>query len=155
MISENHSDYNGGGIYCYSNGTIAILNSTLSKNSSNQSGGAIYFFGPSSNVMSSLSIQDCTINENTASGKGGAIYLTHVSNNSTSSFNTSTFTANSAFYGGALYYHCAFSNLELTNVTITKNIAIQNGAALRSSYNTIIIGSSIVTGDLYIPSIFF
>ncbi len=67
-ISNNTSDYYGGGIY--NGGSLALSNSTISNNRANRGGadgGGIYNNG-------SLTLTNCTISGNTASEDGGGIY---------------------------------------------------------------------------------
>jgi hypothetical protein len=135
VVSGNASSVSGGGVSVDCVNFFAI-NSTISNNTSQINGGGIY---SSSNGVyypcyNTLILSRSTVSTNTASGNGGGIFafagINHVLG--------STFTANRARYGGALY---TYGYAGLTNSTLTGNHADVSGAAV-----------DVIVGNTYLVS---
>ena len=116
-LSGNSADSYGGAIYNRSSSSPTLINCTLSGNSADN-GGAIF------NLASSPALTNCTLSGNSADSYGGAI-----SNFSSSSpmLTNSTLSGNSAFYGGAISNYDN-SSPTLTNSTLSGNSAKNGGA---------------------------
>jgi hypothetical protein len=119
IISDNSTFYIGGGILCH-NSNPTLMNVTIMGNTAYM-GAGIYFYN------SSPSLQNVTISWNIASGGfggyGGGIYCF---DDSSPSLVNVTITHNSAAYGGGIWcswYACP----SLLNVTITDNYATYGG----------------------------
>ncbi len=153
-FSNNHANFDGGGIYNEGThifnmiaGTVTIATSTLSGNSAGDSGGAVYNYG-----AAVLTVSNSTFSSNTAggtsdlSGGGGIDNFSSTATVSTSTFSgnsvttfgggivneggdltvvNSTFSGNSALYGGALGNN---GSATVTNSTLSGNSAGNTGA---------------------------
>lgn len=138
-VNSGHADTlgaHGGGIY--NEGTLTVLSSQLRKNSG-YSGGAI-----ASNSTSTLTVTASLVSENIASSLnpdafGGAVYI---SSNGRLNASGSTFQANHAATGGAIY---TSGPLTLTNDAILGNVAnyFGGGIYVASGAN----GASTLTDD--------
>ncbi len=100
QFNDNYATRQGGAIRSDSNHDLDIKNSTFTNNrvsedfSITSSGGAVYITNP----ITSLSIEDCIFDGNYAN-RGGAIFT----GDNVIVISRTTFTENSAIYGGALY----------------------------------------------------
>ena len=124
-ISDNSSNYQGGGIYNYQ-GTMDVFNSTIEGNSATMAGGGIF------NDQGVLTITDTTISSNSAvncsdNNGGGGIY----NMDGTLTITSSTITSNSVDHssynagGGGLYNrnYQDKATLTISNSTISENTA--------------------------------
>ncbi len=120
----------GGGIHCYDSNPI-IDNCTISENGSptnnNSQGGGIYCYYSYPTVKNSI------ISSNFAD-KGGGFYCRYSSPYSAPRIENSVISNNSASgyygYGGGIY--CGWeSSLEITNCTISDNIAGEKGGGIK------------------------
>jgi predicted outer membrane repeat protein len=133
IFSDNNAGDDGGGIYSHMYGTMAILNSTFTNNSSGISGGAINFFPPYINSIPSwLHVTKSTFSGNTANANGAGIFLA-ISYDEISYVRLSTFTNNvSGQHGGGIYANLTTSVFFLENSTIYENSANNEGGGLYS-----------------------
>lgn len=135
-VPPSPSTYTGrGGAVFGSFTSLTITNSTFSSNFAGD-GGALYVQTPTAPFSASL----CTFTENRASHKlfqaashGGAVYITEVSSDAApSSFLSSSFIANQADFGGAVYASTA-TRTQFTSSNFFSNTAPQGGGALNSA----------------------
>ncbi|HYW71219.1 MAG TPA: right-handed parallel beta-helix repeat-containing protein, partial [Pyrinomonadaceae bacterium] len=133
VITNNTSDFAGGGIYNNTGGALTITNSTISGNSANGAGGG---GGIADFNGSTLNVSNSTISGNSAAGQGGGV----LNQNSNATFANTTISGNTAGTdgdGGGLENQASSAGssvARLTNCTITNNTAKR--------------GSAIVTVDL-------
>lgn len=138
-VSSNSSSNSGGGICNCQRSTAAatLINSTVSNNSSFNGGG---IFNDSNSL---LTITNSTINGNSSNNNGGGIQ--NDGDNATLNLTNVTMSGNSASgQGGAIL---TGSLVNLTNTTISGNSANEGGGILNTtsvvnSQNTIIAGNS-------------
>ena len=137
IVSGNSNvDSSGGGIYTNS-GSVSLLNSTVSQNSSGNRGGGI---GTSSGDVSLL---NSTVSGNSASFFGGGIRTLSGS----ISLTNSTLDSNSAGNGGGL--NILSGDVSLTNSTVSGNSSLGSGGGIRVSTSSgVSLVSSTVTGNL-------
>jgi predicted outer membrane repeat protein len=121
----------GGGIL--NRGTLTVTNSTLSGNSAEDEGGAIY------NLVDTLTITNSTLSDNTAV-RGGAIYI-HVGTPLT--ITNSTFSDNTALAGGAIYNHAG--TLRVNSSTFSGNSARSGGGIVNHYY--LAVTDSVFSGN--------
>ena len=107
-LSDNSSDEAGGGIYSI-NGVITITNSTINNSFADGPGGGIYSFN------GDVTITNSTISDNFGSDGGGGVF----SGNGNATITNSTFSGNDAFIFGG-------------------NIAVSGGSSTVAIQNTII-----------------
>jgi len=139
-ISHNRASINGGGIYITGGtNTLNLLTSAasaaaLSYNSADGSGGGAYITD-----TATISFGDCnkvtTIAGNTAGTNGGGAYIAGVTSGITTvhlgnADSTTSFSANSADFGGGLYITGATATANLTNVTLADNTSASGGGGL-------------------------
>ena len=138
---------NGGGIvntkpFVLDTPQLTINNSTISGNTTNPAktdsqGGGIY------NTLGNLTINRSTINNNTASANGGGIYN---GSYTTTAINHSTISQNRATAGSGGGVHnsasSATTNLTLSYVTLTGNVALMNGGGLSNIQNSSILNAT-------------
>src|SRR5262249_38991531 len=98
-ISDNSSGDSGGGIHLRGITYLSIANNTISGNSAGTSGGGIYAPGCAANVPDRVSIVTSTISGNSAGTSGGGIYDAV----SVLHVANSTISGNSAGSGGGIY----------------------------------------------------
>jgi CSLREA domain-containing protein len=135
-ILSNTTYVEGGGIQ--NEGTLAVVNSTLSGNHSGQEGGAIANYGTLTVTNSTLSGNASEIEYYQLSG--GAIL-----NNGTLSITNSTLTGNHAWSGGAI---ANGGTLTVTNGTFSGNSADGVGGGLFSFGSTLTAINTIVANSL-------
>ncbi len=124
-IYSNTATDTGGGIYNDPNSPLTILNSKLHNNSAGSNGGAI-------TIYNTLVISDTVLEANHAALKGGGIFTVPSSNNK-QSISGSTFSHNTAQYGGAIAYENLVSTnliLTLVNSTLSGNSVSHDGAGI-------------------------
>lgn len=163
FVDGNYSNTYGGGITMSTkNGKFAILNSTISNNSSLDDGGGIYARsiegnqGADSTILRmSLDIINSTINNNTSVGKGGGISYETRFDGYQSQPNTlcysklklvnSTISDNSASEGGGIYAKRTWISIpdttiesyQILNSTIYSNsAAIKGGISMNVASNS-------------------
>lgn len=119
----NTATFLGGAICIDDGGTFTVKNSTFKRNSSNDSGGAIYTYGDSTTIENSI------FENNTAVKEGGAIYTT---GGATTEIKNSEFTNNKATgangKGGSIF--STIGSKTITNSTFTNNMATESGGAI-------------------------
>ena len=114
-IAGNKVSQDAGGIYNF--GTLAVIASTISGNSAYAYGGGICNCG-------TLTVYGCTFSRNSVTVVGGAIYNDGNSSDATLIINASTFSTNSAQYGGAIENDAGFST---NSATLTVNASTFSG----------------------------
>ena len=119
----------GGGIAVFGSSKLALVNSTVSNNTSEKNGAGIYI------SLGAVSIDDTTISDNIADGAGGAVYI--IGNNSWLTIYQSSLEKNASGKGGAIYCRSAVGiHLEKTvvggNISRGKN-ALDGGGAIYNS----------------------
>lgn len=141
VISANETDGIGAGLYLYQSSPI-LERVTFSNNLARMYGGAMYAFS------SSPSLTNVIFDNNTVDGgDGGALYL----HNSSPTLSNVSFRGNIAIpivsgntsaggSGGAMYVSSA-SNLSLSNVVFSRNVAGGSGGALDLEYSNPILSN--------------
>jgi parallel beta-helix repeat protein len=115
-IYNNTAYHGGGGIYCYSVGTVTIDNCTITGNSAYSYGGGIFCDD------GTTTITDSTISSNTSDSRGGGIYILSTS---PTTITSSTITGNDSGSGGGIYSF--YNSPDIKNCFITDNDAINGG----------------------------
>ncbi|WP_407376507.1 lectin like domain-containing protein [Methanobrevibacter sp.] len=159
---ENNSAPFGGAIY--SENELNITESCFSDNMADTSGGAIYMggeenhtvmkcefinntanFGGSLFALENAEISSCLFKDNTAHSYGGAIDFYE---NGTYTLTASSFKANSANYGGAVYIYAGneeiMAYLNVSECNFTQNNALRSGGAFYTDARTQIESSSLI-----------
>jgi Thrombospondin type 3 repeat len=139
------ADGRGGGISNF-NGTVRVINSTLSGNSSTgQSGG---HGGGISNEVGTVRVINSTLSDNSAPFAGGGIFNggTLEVTNSTLSGNSSHASAGGGFFnGGSGIYN--FGTLEVSNSTISGNSTTSSGGGIFNDNATVRVINSTLSGN--------
>ena len=134
-LSRNTAEEDGGGIY--NQGELTILNCTIVNNNAQEGGGGIFNAG-----YGYLWIEDSTLSKNSTEGDGGGIinmgYLQVIN---------STFSENSAQFGGAILNHELSQHLFVENSTFSANEAEANGGGIHNLGN-LFIGNSTLYGNI-------
>ena len=130
-VKEGNGSNYGGGIY--NQGTLEVNDSTVSDSMANHSGGGIY----NGNI---LTVNNSTVSGNSATNFGGGI-----TNYGTVTLNNSTVSGNTTRYGGGIYNGGAM--LVLNNSTVSGNTATLNGGGIATTYGTVNIYNSLITGN--------
>jgi predicted outer membrane repeat protein len=135
-------DNAGGGINVIApNATLTVTDCTFTANQALAGGGAIYVTDASSTLIAT----DCEFTDNmsvgSANGVGGAIN----SMAATTTISNSTFSGNSAGFGGAISTQSEnqgdLSTLILNNDTFANNTAADNGGAIDSAYGNVVLAT--------------
>ncbi|MEM6429455.1 MAG: choice-of-anchor Q domain-containing protein [Deinococcota bacterium] len=134
MTLQHGYDFaNGGGIY--SNGTVNIVDSTVSgSHSGGGSGGGVMGF-------TAVNVTGSVISDNSADAQGGGVFSQGVITISSNS----TISGNSATYGGGLYSNA--NNVVIESSTISGNNATFAGAGIYSGFNTGVSNDSVISGN--------
>jgi CSLREA domain-containing protein len=134
---------NGGGGGIFTNGSLSLVNSTLSENSTGGGGGGIM-----SNSNSHLRIRKTTFSNNSAFN-GGGLYSRGVI-----TVTNSTFSGNRAMLsGGGIYDALETSTVSLSNVTLTNNMAdalnvgFGDGGGISHNFGFLLAQNSIIAGN--------
>jgi predicted outer membrane repeat protein len=101
-LSGNRSEGSGGAI-SVQYGTASISRATITGNSAGFGGGAIYAGDVNDSGGNGVTIANSTIDHNTVSDQGGGILNVSFYGNSYVTANNTTFSSNSAPFGGAVY----------------------------------------------------
>jgi predicted outer membrane repeat protein len=135
-ITGNTAKDDGGGIY-FSNGTLTIVDSTISGNTADDDdGGGIWSYN------SSLTISDTTISGNAADDDGGGIRL----EDGTLTISDTTISGNTALYdGGGIWSYN--SSLTISDTTISGNAADDDGGGMDFDDGTLTIVESTISGN--------
>jgi hypothetical protein len=136
MLSNNLANGAGGGIVNVPapTGTLTLVGSTLSQNSSGLNGGGIF------NSGGRMTISATTLDNNSADN-GGGIY-----NSGILTLTNSTLSQNQALagHGGGLYnFGLSATTAKLTNATLTLNQAASTGGGLYNDGGTITLLNTI------------
>jgi hypothetical protein len=123
----------GGGIE--NNGTLTLLNSTISGNVANGLGGGLY----NSNPYGILTLTNSTVSGNTATSGGGGIH-----NDGTLTLLNSTISGNAATNRGGGGVLNEYGTLTLLNSTISGNVANGFGGGLYNSNPLTLLNSTII-----------
>jgi hypothetical protein len=113
-ISANKAASYGGGIYNSLTGYLIVENSTISQNYADLAGGGIYNSG-------FLIVRNSTLSENNARAFGGGI-----TNTGRTKVSKSTISGNGSIDGGGIF-SSGTNNLYVINSTISQNYANNNG----------------------------
>ena len=113
---------------------------------SNNHGGCLLLQFQSSN-QNDFIIKKCKFINNSAIFNGGAIQIQDVN----LIINDSVFIYNKAGYGGAIYYKTSTYDykLQIHNTNFTKNTALMEGGAIKSTYNIPYIASNVFFSENY------
>ena len=144
-FTNNLADYYGGAISLYDS-DVFVSNSTFTSNKA-KNGGAISIL----NGMANLTVENCSFTSNFASEMGGALEIDALNTYTTRYFalvSNSTFTENSANYGGAI----VAGDSNITGCVFTHNSAVYQGGAIFN--NETFLGEAI-TGQTTIESNIF
>ncbi|HCB02337.1 MAG TPA: hypothetical protein DEP19_08140 [Anaerolineae bacterium] len=137
-ISNNDGFWSGGGVqFSSNNGTLSMNNVTVSGNFADSYGGGVSF----ENGTSTATLNRVTVSNNTVTAisntQGGGIYI-----NDDMNITNSTIQSNSARRGSGIFTGYS-SVLNISNSTITGNIAVLDGGAIYLSGDVIIENSTI------------
>jgi predicted outer membrane repeat protein len=138
-ITNNSADATGGGIFGDIGTTATIVRCTVSGNNASLSGSGIY------TNQGTLSLTDSTVSGNTAQNFGGGIYC----NKGTLSLTRTTVSGNSAAtgFGGGIYNNKG-PTVSLTNSTISGNSANQGlGGGIYNNGSTVTIANTSISGN--------
>jgi hypothetical protein len=127
-IYSNTATGSGGGIYIDPHSRLTILNSNLHNNNAGSNGGAI-------SIEITLVISNTVLEANHAALKGGGIFTSNYSNQSISG---STFSHNTAQYGGAIANENLLGTnaiMRLVNSTLSGNSVSHDGAGIYATNN--------------------
>jgi hypothetical protein len=171
VVTGNHADYDGGGIYTDSaSGSLTLINSTVSGNDATPTdtasyGGAIY------SKYSDVTIRNSTVSGNRTGGDGGAIYMSSGGGTGGSlSVENSTIANNASLAhgpddeGGGVWICCgdAGQSVDIRSSTITGNsvggtrglgggVYTDVPSSAVNIRNTIVANNTATTGnDLYL-----
>jgi hypothetical protein len=135
-ISGNTADDDGGGLYFY-NGTLTIVDSTISGNTADDDdGGGIRL------EDGTLTIVDSTISGNTAGDDGGGIKF----EDGTLTISDTTIAGNTALYdGGGIWSYN--SSLTISDTTIAGNTALYDGGGIWSYNSSLTISDTTISGN--------
>lgn len=140
LISGNTCSNFGSAIFSYSANTASSVTSNNSSfiNNSCIAGGGIYsysIFG-----QTSVEVYNCSFTGNSVSANGGGVYSESFGSSSTILSVNSTFDANNADYGGALFSNASagasISSIEAINSTFNQNSAQFGGGVYSNSYGS-------------------
>jgi len=118
IITENDSEWYGGGIYC-SNTNLKLTNVEIFKNTA-KNGGGIY-------CSSNIEMYNVKIFENSAEGDGGGICFI---GRASTIFNNVMILQNTASRGGGIYCGGWQNQLSLNNVNISENVSSEFGGGI-------------------------
>jgi hypothetical protein len=145
VLVDNESAHYGGAIY-NSGGVLRINDTTLEANVAARGAGVYY----NRNLgVGSLTVSNSAFLDNDASGHGGGLYIYSWSSpHATAAIVNSTFSGNTAAYGGAIITNGS-PTINIVNSTITENAVTQQGGGINNlnSLATIVIHNSIVWGN--------
>jgi hypothetical protein len=135
-ISGNTADRDNGGGMDFDDGTLTIVESTISGNTADDDGGGIKF------EDGTLTISDTTISGNTALYDGGGIW----SNDSSLTISDTTISGNAAGDdGGGMDFDDG--TLTIVESTISGNTADDEGGGIRLEDGTLTIVESTISGN--------
>jgi CSLREA domain-containing protein len=124
VFLNNLADYSGGALYNGDDGSLVVVNSTFSGNTAGDRGGGVH------NDESPLDLKSSTFVGNSAP-YGGALY-----NGSSLLAVNSTFSGNMADKGGGIYNVGTVGTLKVTNSTLSKNVAWNDGGGIFNSVSS-------------------
>jgi hypothetical protein len=134
-ITGNTSQNNGGGLHAIGTGTVTIMGTTIAGNAAvGGTGGGI------DNIDNPMSIRSSTISGNAAPIGGGIrtfLGVLEIAN--------STLASNLSRTGGGLEVAGAGDIVTITNTTIARNSATDDGGGIRRAAGTVMLNNSIVT----------
>jgi parallel beta-helix repeat protein len=135
-ISGNTADDDDGGGIRLEDGTLTIVDSTISGNTAGDDGGGIKF------EDGTLTISDTTISGNTALYDGGGIKF----EDGTLTISDTTISGNTALYdGGGIWSYN--SSLTISDTTISGNTAGDDGGGMDFEDGTLTIVESTISGN--------
>ena len=138
--SAPNSGY-GGGIF-NNGGSLSVINSTIADNHATEDGGGIYNTGGPLLVMNSTFYNNTTA----VTGAGGGIEIV----NSAADVSNSTFSENSATYGGGIdiFLNGSITTLNVFNSTFSGNSASDSGGGIRNNDGTVTLKNTIVANNV-------
>ena len=149
LTLENLTLMNGditdfGGAIRVKRGTLTVLNSTLSQNSADERGGAIYGEENTSNIT----IVDSLISGNYAKYDGGGVYnyLGTLTIENTQIQDNLLHNSN-GIDGGGVFSYGVGANLTVTESTFSGNDAHNDGAGIAVKYSTVTLTENVITGN--------
>ena len=129
IFTDNIAGQSGGAVYMSGNGNHTVINCEFTNNTSNF-GGAIF-------ALNNAEISYSLFKDNTGHSYGGAIDFYK---NGTYTLTASSFEANSANYGGAIYIYApdeeSMAYLNVSKCNFTQNNALRSGGAFYSDAST-------------------
>jgi hypothetical protein len=141
---ENNSAQYGGAIY-NNNGTLTVVNSTLSADSALEHGGAIY------NSGGALAVENSTISGNTSNEYGGGIFSAGYGPGSTVTVVDSSVSDNSSAangyggFGGGIYSEN--ETLTLADCNVNGNASNESGGGIESIDDTLTLVGCNINGN--------
>lgn len=131
-VSGNSAEDFGGGLA--NDGTMAMSNCTISNNSAAEGAGLSHGSDPGT-------ITGCNFSGNSATNGGG------VENRSFLTVDNSTFTGNTAEYGGAYKSGPNFSSVTFTACTLSSNAADQDGGGIHNTVGSVSLTACKLSGN--------
>ncbi len=155
VITGNETTYNdtnarGGGIYLVGAGNVLVVtDSTISDNTAEQYGGAVFYDSPTG--LGSISITDSDISDNEATRvHGGGIYAARAAITVTNSTISGNQAPSADRAGGGIHLRGAGSSLTVDSSTFSNNVASRQGGAIYAYDDNIqirILNGSVFTGN--------
>ena len=129
MIAGNFSPWEGGGVRLIGWVETTISNIQLDMNTSNESGGGIFWYDQGLGKMGFLKVSGGDITyDNATGGSGGGIYISGVDSTAFATLSNLNFQQNSAQLGGGLYVSDDFpvGKVNLAGIFVPGNDHAQN-----------------------------
>ena len=147
-FTDNQAEYDGGAVYIRNAVRVSITDSEFAFNYAGVDGGAIYIEN-----TTRIIVANNTFISNDAIDSGGAIFIKGTARLSRITITYTTFTGNTACYGGAIFMYNRY--VEISNCTFSKNYACywRSGSAiaihslLEPFSGTVIIRSTTFTSN--------
>jgi Ca2+-binding RTX toxin-like protein len=134
VVSDNHSDLAGGGIY-NNHGDLTIIDSTIESNDAAQGAGIFHYGnggGGSLNLLNSAVLSNATFAAGSGTHYGGGVFIySFGAPYATASIVNSTISHNSAGIGGGMIINGS-PTVNFVNSTITANTVGGNGGGIYS-----------------------
>jgi hypothetical protein len=147
-ITNNRSDYSGGGIQAINGVALTISSSTISGNAAQMWGGGVSTYGEGAGKVS-LSVAGSTLSGNTAQYGGGIATFPTSTPGITGpvSIISSKIAGNEALGGGGGLSIAGASSLTVTNCTVTGNTGVRAGGIGMYFVESFHISGGSVTGN--------
>ena len=125
-------------------GTLAVNNCNFS---GNRATNRIITGGGAINNVGHMTVNESTFSGNSSNSVGGAIDNNGSATNAWAAITNSTFSGNSAHYGGAIQNGSLDGWLTVTNSTFIGNSASSNGGGIDNSYSGLTVTNSTFSGN--------